>query len=529
MTRETGGRPTGATDEEPPESAATGRRGLDWPTRDLLSYRTAATPDRRAVVDVATGREWSYREFDDTVAGTAAALEKSLTGMDVADSRPRIALLASTRPVFVAAFHAGLRTGARLAPLNVRLAKPQLRERIERVDPDLLVCERDTESAGREAAGCPVVSLDTPVTADVERLPTVDRTDGAGTAVEPARWERDETALLLFTSGTTGEPKCVRLTLGNLVSSASAAAFRLGVAPGDRWLDCLPVYHTGGLAPLVRCPLYGTTLLVQGGFEAGRTADAMADRAATGVSLVPTQLHRLLAGGWRPPDSLGTVLLGGAPADPALVERALEAGVPVYPTYGLTEAASQVATATPALAREYPASVGQPLVVTSVTILGDGGPVDPGETGELVVDGPTVTPGYLDPERTAAAFGEYGLRTGDIGYRDADGRLWVLGRADDTIVTGGENVHPSTVEPALCEHPGVAEAAVVGVPDEEWGQRVGAVVVASGDVTAGGLQEFARERLAGYEIPRTIRFADELPRTHSGTVDRAAVRELLEG
>jgi len=531
MTRDTGGRPTGSADEESAGDAGDGPRSLDWPTRDLLAHRAAATPDRNAVVDVANGREWSYQEFDSAVAGTAGALAETLDSSELRDAageRPRIALLASTRSAVVAAFHAGLRAGAQLVALNVRLAEPRLRERIERVDPDLLVCERDTERRALDAAGCPVVSLDAPASADVAELPAVDGAIRANETVDPARWGRDETALLLFTSGTTGEPKCVRLTLGNLVSSATAAAFRLGVAPGDRWLDCLPVYHMGGLAPLVRCPLYGTTLLVQRGFDAGRTADALAEWDATGVSLVPTQLQRLLADGWRPPDALDTVLLGGAPARAALVERALDAGVPVHPTYGLTEAASQVATATPDVARDHPGSVGQPLVVTAVTVLEDGTPLDPGETGELVVDGPTVAPGYLDTERSAAAFGEYGLHTGDIGYRDGDGRLWVLGRADGTIVTGGENVHPAEVEPILCEHPAVTEAAVVGVPDEEWGERVGAVVVASGDVTADGLQKFARERLAGYKIPRAVGFVDELPRTPSGTVDREAVRELLE-
>jgi O-succinylbenzoic acid--CoA ligase len=499
------------------------RDPVDWPTRDPLTHRRAATPDRPAVVDTSTGHEWSYREFDRLVDATAARLTASLPD----GSGPRVALLASTRVAFVAAFHAGLRTGARLAPLNVRLAERELRGQVRRVAPDLLVCERGTEDAAASVADCPVVSLDAPASDEVGRLPTVEGGGGRDT-VDAVRWDRDETAVLLFTSGTTGEPKCVRLTLGNLVASATASAFRLGVRPGDRWLDCLPVYHMGGLAPLVRCPLYGTALLVQEGFDAGRTADAMARSGATGVSLVPTQLRRLLADGWRPPESLEAVLLGGAPAGEDLVERALEAGVPVSPTYGLTEAASQVATATPAAAREHPASVGQPLVFTEVTVLDGGAPVEAGETGEIVVDGPAVTPGYLDDGRTGAAFGEHGLHTRDVGYRDADGRLWVLGRADDTVVTGGENVHPAEVESVLGDHPDVRAAAVVGVPDEEWGECVGAVVVAAGDPTPDELRGFARERLAGYKLPRTVRFAEKLPRTPSGTVDREAVRELLD-
>ena len=520
MTRDTGSRPGGEANRSVRHSP------LDWPTRDLLNHRTAATPDRTALVDVASGCEWSYREFDAVVDGTAAALIDALPEEVTERERPLVALVASTRVATVAAVYAGFRAGARVAPLNVRLSERELRGQVERVDPDLLVCEQDTEDEASAVAECPVVSLDVPDAPEVNRLPTT----GAETdrTVEPARWDRDETVLLLFTSGTTGEPKCVRLTLGNLAVSATASAFRPGVVPGDRWLDCLPVYHMGGFAPLVRCPLYGTTLLVQRGFDAGRTTDAMADHGATGVSLVPTQLHRLLEEGWRPADALDTVLLGGGPAGADLVERALDAGVPVYPTYGLTEAASQVATATPALAREHPSSVGQPLVCTEVTVLDDGVPVDADETGKLVVDGPTVTPGYLDDSRTTEAFGEYGLHTGDIGYRDADGRLWVLGRADDTIVTGGENVHPAEVEPILVAHPNVTDAAVVGVPDEEWGERVGAVVVADGDVGPANLREFARERLADYKIPRDIAVRTELPRTASGTVDRDGVRDRFD-
>jgi len=508
----------------------------DWPTRDLLAHRFDATPDRIGVVDTASGREWSYRGLDAAVDRTAARLWDALTedvaGETDASSRDgqsrRVTVLVSTRVAFVVAFHAALRIGVESAPLNVRLSERELRERAARLGSDLLVCERDTESVALDVADCPVVSLDSPEDGAVGYLPTVEEEpDCRGGRVEPARWGRHETAVLLFTSGTTGEPKCVRLTLGNLVASATASAFRLGVDPDDRWFDCLPVYHMGGLAPLVRCPLYGTTLLVGDGFDAGPTGHAIAEYEATGVSLVPTQLRRLLDEGWHPPESLDTVLLGGAPADEKLLKRALGAGVPVCPTYGLTETASQVATATPSVAREYPSSVGQPLLFTEVTVLGDGTPVEPGETGELVIDGPTVTPGYLDEERSEAAFGDHGLHTGDVGHRDGDGRLWVVGRLDDTIVTGGENVHPGAVEEILCEHPAVADVAVVGLPDEEWGERVAALVVSDG-VSTDELRSFARERLAGYKLPRTIGFTSTLPRTASGTVDRAVVRERLE-
>jgi len=219
------------------------------------------------------------------------------------------------------------------------------------------------------------------------------------------------------------------------------------------------------------------------------------------------------------------VLLGGGPASPELLDRCIERGVPAYPTYGMTETASQIATARPETAREYEGTVGQPLVCTDVTVIADGKRVEAGERGELVVSGPTVTPGYLDGERTAAAFGPHGFHTGDVGYRDEDDRLWVVGRADDRIVTGGENVAASAVAATIRECPGVEDVAVVGLPDEEWGQQVAALVV--GDVDRETVLAHCRAELAAFEVPKTVAVAGSLPRTASGTVDREAVEHVL--
>jgi O-succinylbenzoic acid--CoA ligase len=314
------------------------------------------------------------------------------------------------------------------------------------------------------------------------------------------------------------------------VASATASAFRLGVTRSDRWLCCLPTYHMGGLAPVVRSALYGAAVVIQREFDAAETARILDESGITGVSLVPTMLARLLGVGWEPSEQLRFVLLGGAPASDDLLARARERDVPACPTYGMTETASQIATATPEQAAGHEGTVGQPLVNTTVTVVDeDGDPVGTGETGEIVVSGPTVTPGYLDPAVTEDAFGPEGLHTGDIGSRDEDGRLWVHNRVDDRIVTGGENVDPGEVVAVLREHPAVHEAAVVGLDDPEWGERVAALVVPAdgGDPTAEEIEGHCRERLAGFKLPRTVAFADELPRTASGTVDRGAVRKRL--
>jgi O-succinylbenzoic acid--CoA ligase len=492
---------------------------------DLLTTRTDATPQRTALRSADTGDSYTYRQLDETVTETARALNALESGR----SEPnRLAIALSPSPEFVVGFYAAVRLGWQVVPLNTALTTGELSAQIDRVDPDICLCERETEQLSADVIdteSTPLLSVDEPTVEETTAL------FSASESFEPAPPEFDESCLILFTSGTTGDPKAVRLTGGNLVASAFASALRLGVRPDDRWLCCLPMYHMGGLAPAIRSVVYGTELLVQREFDASRTARVLESDGVTGVSLVPTQLTRLLDEGVDP-DRLRTILLGGAPAPGRLLDRARDAGLPVYPTYGLTETASQVTTARPAETAEYPDTVGQPLLGTTVRIVEEGRLLDPGERGEIVVDGPTVSPGYLDESTTAAAFSVWGLHTGDIGYRDEDGRLWVLGRRDETIITGGELVSPTEVAESLQEAPGVTDAAVLGLDDPEWGERVGAVVAAGEEASdAAAIREqvieYCRKTLAGYKVPKTIAVAEEIPRTHSGTVDRDRLRELL--
>ncbi|WP_424019373.1 o-succinylbenzoate--CoA ligase [Halorientalis pallida] len=493
---------------------------MDWPTRDLVAARAAATPDRTALIDADRDESITYREYDAAVGRRAAALA-GLTD----DDTDRIAFILDTRPAFAELFFAAMRLGVSVVPLNVRLTPAEVTEQIERTDPDALVCESATAATATEVFEGPIASVDGTEQDGVRALDEID-----GPPVEPATLTAETEQLVMFTSGTTGRPKGVRLTVGNLVASATASAFRLGVSSDDRWLCCLPTYHMGGLAPVVRSALYGSTVVIQREFDAAETARVFDEFEITGVSLVPTMLTRLLDAGWEPPERLRFVLLGGAPAGEELLARCRERDVPACPTYGMTETASQIATATPEQAAAHEGTVGQPLVDTTVTVVDEAGdPVAPGETGEIVVSGPTVTPGYLDPAVTEDAFGPDGLHTGDVGSRDEDGRLWVHNRKDDRIVTGGENVDPGEVVAVLREHHRVRDAAVVGLDDPEWGERVAALVVPEDgiDLTAEDIESHCRERLAGFKLPRTVAFAEELPRTASGTVDRERVRERL--
>ncbi|MEM6284870.1 MAG: o-succinylbenzoate--CoA ligase [Chloroflexota bacterium] len=339
------------------------------------------------------------------------------------------------------------------------------------------------------------------------------------------------TQAIVFTSGTSGKPKGVEITFGNHFYSAMASAYRLGLNPNDRWLSVLPLYHVGGLAVIFRSTLYGITTVLHDRFDIDRIQHSFDHHGITMISLVPTMLYRMIEAGVRWPDSLRLILLGGAAASPELLQRAFDMGLPIAPTYGLTEAASQVATMRPEDARKKPGSVGKPLMFTSVRIAGENGEWLPaGEYGEVLVSGPTVMKGYYkNDEANAKTLRNGELHTGDIGYLDEDGDLWLVQRRSDLIVSGGENVYPAEVEKVMRAHPAVKEAVVVGVAHPEWGQQVAAAILLEDNatLTEQELTDYSREHLAGYKQPRRILFVDAFPQTASGKIQRGEVAKLF--
>ena len=302
----------------------------------------------------------------------------------------------------------------------------------------------------------------------------------------PAPAQGEGAGIIVYTSGSCAAPKPVLLTPDMLVASAAANAANLGWRDSDRWLCPLPLAHVGGLSVITRC-LIARRCAALGGVDdlAGITL----------ASVVPAQLSRMIERD--PPRSLRAVLVGGAFAAPALLARARERGFPVLATYGMTEACSQIAT------EREPGDGLVPLNGMELRFV----------DGRISVRGPAV----------AAAFdGHDWLETGDLGSLDDRGRLVVHGRADDLIVTGGENVHPLEVESALLALPAVEDACVFGTPDEQWGEIVTAAVVASAPPDE--LRRQLEDKLARFKLPRRFEIADALPRTASGKVDRAAVR-----
>ncbi len=486
---------------------------MDIP-HDFLAVAAGATPDAPALI--AAGQTWTYRTMTDEVEALCGALAAHgiLPGAHVA-------ALMSNSPACVLLIHALARLRAVIVPLNTRLTAPELRYQVTKARVTRVI--HDAAHATAAALGVTAIDIDTLM---AQRPP-------GGLPAGPHADDGSAPHAIVFTSGTSGRPKGAVISFAAQFASATASAFRLGVLPTDRWLLVLPLFHVGGLAVVMRSALYGTAIHLLDGFQVETVNHVLDHEPVTLVSLVPTMLYRLLeARGDRPlPPSLRLVLLGGAAATPELAARCLALGVPIAPTYGLTEANSQVATLTPDAARSKPGSVGKALPLTTVSVLReDGTPAAVDEYGEIVVRGPTLMTGYYDdPEASARTLRGGALYTGDIGRLDADGDLWVIQRRSDLIVTGGENVYPAEVEAVLRQHPAVQEAAVVGVAHPEWGQQVAAAVVlrAGQQASAETLAQFARERLAGYKLPRQWRFIEALPVTGSGKIQRAAVVDLF--
>jgi O-succinylbenzoic acid--CoA ligase len=435
-----------------------------------LAQRALTSPDRLAVIDGERSLDYA------TLEAEAVSVARRLAGKGVR----RDSLVALTMPAgvdYAIALHALMKLGAVACPLDPRLGE---------------------EERGRALSGMiPAAVLAHPE--DLEG-PEADL---------PLLGEHDleETCTRVLTSGTSGRPRPVPLTYGNHMWSAVGSAFNLGVDPTDRWLCCAPVFHVSGLTILLRSAIYGTTAVVHDGFDVDRVAESLERDGITIVSLVTTMLTRLLDAGAaieRP----RAILVGGGPVPDEVLEEALGLGATVVQTYGLTESCSQVTTLSPTEADSKRGSAGRPLLTTHVRIA----------DGEILVQGPTVAPGAADQDGW--------LHTGDSGRIDGDGFLWVEGRRDDVNVTGGENVSPEEVEEVLVGHPDVVDAAVVGRPDPDWQNAVVAVVVAR----EGGLPEpdelrsWCASRLASFKVPKRFELAEELPRTGSGKLRRAALR-----
>ncbi len=490
-----------------------------------VARRAERSPDAVALVDGPTGARTSYAELDERVGARAGRL----AGLGVGHG-DRVALLGENSPAYLEWLFAAARLGAIAVPVNVRLAATEVAYVLDDAGATVLV--RSTAFAALADAACAVAS--TPPT-----LVTLgEDPDGpVRREPEPAAGRGGEPCVIMYTSGTTGQPKGAVLTHDNMLWNAvNMCVAGPGVASTDVTIAAAPLFHIGALGLSALPLLYaGGTVVVVPAFDPVGFLDLMAAERVTTQFLVPAMWAALT----RVPDlddrafpALRWAISGGAPCPLTVIERFLALGWTFTEGFGMTELSPAALFLDAADVVTHAGSVGRPFLHVDARLVDEAGAdVGVGEVGELVLRGPTVFAGYWNrPAETAEALRGGWFSSGDLGVRDAQGFVTLVDRRKDMIITGGENVYPVEVEQVLHRHPGVADVAVVGVGDPQWGETVLAVVVADDPaVTADDVIGFARDRIAHFKAPRRVEFVGELPRNATGKLLKRVLRERFAG
>lgn len=479
-----------------------------------LSQRARLTPDRIAFETAE--EQLTFKQLLTRVRQAASVLRS--VGVHPADHVA--SLQGNTLPCAVTV-HALMMLGAVMVPLNTRLSVNELAEQIQDSGCHILITDQKYDKKASQAIeriNCALIH--TEKWTDCEPLP--DDFDKEIQLGNPCT--------IIFTSGTTGHPKGVVLTYGNHWWNANASLINLGLSPDDKWLCCVPLFHVSGLSILIKSVIYGMPVYLQKKFDPQSVNQLITDGGITHISVVASMLQRMMnaIGDQNAyPKSLRCILLGGGPVPKSLLQHCLDQEMPVYQTYGMSETASQAVTLPPEYMLEKAGSAGQPLFPLQVRISA----TVPHEPGEILIKGPTVFSHYLNnPEATRIAFDGEWFHSGDIGYLDEDGFLFVLDRRKDLIISGGENIYPAEVESVLNGFAGILRAGVIGVPDKEWGHVPIAFVSLKEGVnfSESELMNRCKAHLAAYKVPKRIFALPNLPENASHKLLRRKLYEQYE-
>lgn len=493
------------------------------------------------------GRDYTWKDFNDRLHRIA----KGLRGLGVRKG-DRVAYLGQNSHWMVELYFAPCMIGAVFVPVNFRLSEDEQAEILDDCTPEVLVVDRHYAEAGarlmeRSSSLRHLIHADWTTRTGAAANDTLNYEEMIAGMATPSEQDLDdvassstETMALFYTSGTTGRPKGAMLSHQGLMINAMGTGNVMEFSPADSFLIMGPLFHLGTGARIYTAAVHGMSMIVQSRFEVVEMARMIERHRVTTTTMVPTMLRMILD---HPEfssfdfSSLRLLTYGSAPMPLALMERALDQipGVTFCQSYGMTEASPVLSMLTPSDhvdRTDKLASVGAPVHYCDLRIVDEEGHSLPtGQRGEIEIRGPQMMNGYWQqPEETANAFRAGFYRTGDAGYLDEDGYLWLAGRTKEMIISGGENVYPIEAENCLSKHPAVAQVAVIGMPHEKWGETVHAVVSLKegAHVVADELIAFCRERIAHYKAPRGVTILPgSLPLTTTNKVDKTALRASL--
>ncbi len=480
---------------------------------NFLKKRAFLTPERTAVYFNETAI--SFKELYEKSSQTAGKLKS----VGVKKDQYIGVLLKNHLDTIVILFALQL-IGVKAVILNNRLSKKELIWQLNDSRAASLILENDFYEI-KQALEVPVFTKDELFAASTE-TPDIQE-----------EINLNDVCTIMYTSGTTGNPKGVLHTYGNHWWSAVGSALNLGYTDRDRWLCSVPLFHISGYSILMKSVIYGMPIILHESFDAHKAINDIKNKHVTIMSVVGTMLFRMVEAlaGSKLPNHFRCALLGGGPAPLPLLEACKAIEVPVFQSYGMTETASQIVTLAPEYSITKLGSAGKPLFPSQIEIiLEDGKIAQAKQAGEIIVKGPNVTLGYLNrPDVIKEKFNQGWFHTGDIGFMDEEGFLYVLDRRSDLIISGGENIYPAEIESVLLAHPDVVDAGVTGFNDETWGQVPGAFIVRkiNARVTEDELKRYCLENLAKYKVPKSFYFTEKLPRNASKKLLRRKLSELV--
>ncbi|WAA13954.1 o-succinylbenzoate--CoA ligase [Fervidibacillus halotolerans] len=483
-----------------------------------LIKRAYLTPNRPAIFF--HNYTMTFQQLFDEAKTVAEKLHH--VGVQIGD---RIGVLLNNHPETIVLLHGLQLLGCETVLLNIRLQDEELLYQLNDSEAIFLISNEkliEQHNGLKNQWDHPIISIEQLRQEKEKSFPLTEQ------------FTMDDLCTIMYTSGTTGHPKGVMQTYGNHWWSAIGSVINLGLHEGDAWLCAVPLFHISGYSILIRSVLYGIPVILFEKFDEEAINETLISGKATIISVVTAMAQRMLQqlGNRSYHPNFRCMLLGGGGVPLSLLETCKEKEIPVFQTYGMTETASQIATLSPEDSLSKLGSAGKPLFFSQLQIVKEGVQAKPTEIGEIYVKGPNVTRGYWkreDANRESFTVDGW-LKTGDMGYMDEEGYLYIVDRRTDLIISGGENIYPAEIEQIILSHPHVKEAAVVGVFDAQWGQIPMAfyVVKEGKNVDEGELIRLCREHLAKYKVPKRWIQLNELPKNASNKVLKRLLRKWVE-